>query len=298
MKDANIRKKVLEENAKAHDACAHFHHRSVSYISRKSTRNFIWNMIRRELPGGMPGRSVLEVGCGTGTFVSLAKEDRAENYVGIDLSREMVKEANVKKPAGFDAQFEICSLEDFAKGHRRKFDIILASSFLHHLYDIEEGLSQIRSMLVTGGIFICLHELIDTQRRNWIENFDNVLQIASIDYDYKRPFFAKVKRFRREVRAYGLFSFSNLRKFFNFLILRLPCLWRSTPEQRTTEIRSSQPTDTIDWVDYQLNGNYDLAKVAKNDTVNRKVVPYCFYNFQFLNLLYRRHNHNMFIMRK
>ena len=38
------------------------------------------------------------------------------------------------------------------------FDIVIGNSFLHHMYDVPQMLSEIKRILKKDGIFICLHE--------------------------------------------------------------------------------------------------------------------------------------------
>ncbi|MDR2935128.1 MAG: class I SAM-dependent methyltransferase, partial [Candidatus Adiutrix sp.] len=94
MTTIELKTKVLLENEKAHDAAAFFHTRAVPYQSRVFTRNYIWNIIKEQFRKNnisVKNADVLEIGCGTGTFVKLFLKLDVGRYTGIDISKEMIK---------------------------------------------------------------------------------------------------------------------------------------------------------------------------------------------------------------
>ena len=74
-----------------------------------------------------PGRSVLEVGCGTGTLLSRLSPRRG---VGIDLSRRMVEIAAAKFP---ELSFLVADAENFDLDET--FDYIIIPDVVEHLFD-------------------------------------------------------------------------------------------------------------------------------------------------------------------
>ena len=172
----DIKQKVLEENAKLHDKFAKFHTRAVPYQSRFITKRYIWSLIKEQLRLNNidpKNKKVLEVACGTGTFIDLFKKLKVSSYEGMDLSKEMIKYAKINHP---NTNFYNSSLEDFYKKHKNEYDIIISASFLHHLHDLEDGLKQIKSMLTKNGIYIAIHEEIN-HKWSSIEIFDNDLSL-------------------------------------------------------------------------------------------------------------------------
>jgi SAM-dependent methyltransferase len=71
------------------------------------------------------GKSILEVGCGTGAFTRYLTEPR---YVGLEYNTDAVKRANAD---GLDVRPE--SIEDFAKSHEGEFDVVCSFQVLEHV---------------------------------------------------------------------------------------------------------------------------------------------------------------------
>ena len=269
MNEEQIKFKVLQENEKSHDAAAKNHTRSVPYQYRRNTRNYIYKLILNQLKDSkidIYNCKILEVACGTGTFVKLAEKYNCQ-YHGIDISNNMIQTAkrnsNYKK-----ATFEKISLEDFYKTNQEKYDIIISSSFIHHLYDVEEGLIQIRSMLKDNGIYIALHEEINNRKHTKIEILDKQLSWL---FGYE---------------GHIQFSLSKrIKRFIKYLFPKLKI--------KVDELYFERGTD---YVDYQLNFDFNLTT---NDLLKTygKVIPYCYYTFPEFRFLSNVDNNCMFVMR-
>lgn len=91
-------------------------------------------------------RRVLDVGCGPGT--NARSFDRAEAYVGIDLSEEYVAYASKH----FSGDFRIADVT-VAQPDLGKFDLVLMNSLMHHLDDksARRLLSRIPALIAPGG---------------------------------------------------------------------------------------------------------------------------------------------------
>ena len=315
----NIKDKIIEENAIAHDGCAEFHDRAVPYISRRSVRNNIWKLIEEQLGNNqkqIKGSEVLELGCGTGTFLNLADKRKAASYTGLDVSSEMLKLASKKKTEYVEPEFILNDLESFSQNTPQKYDVILASSFLHHLYDLEEGLNQIKSMLVEGGIFICLHEEINRRSRSRSERLSKVLALLSGNEGYARysfcrrimmilerefsfPAFPKLsarslRQFRRRIFQFKISSNVKIIRLFGITFVS-----KVEQSEGTLEPKIRLKVDTVEdinWVDYQLNGDYDLEQSIASKFGN--VIPYCYYEFEFFKIFNDQPNHHIFVMVK
>jgi len=303
----NIKDKIIEENRIAHDGCAEFHDRAVPYISRRSVRNNIWKLIEEQLGNArktLKGSKVLELGCGTGTFMELADRRKAASYTGLDVSSEMLNLARKKKSDYLNPQYVLNDLDSFSYRAPEKYDVILASSFLHHLYDLESGLAQIKSMLAEGGIFICLHEQIKGLHRTRLERLSRALALLAGNHGYARySLWRRVKillgvnsfrkfrqrifqiRIRGDVKTVRLFG-------INFVSNVNQAAGAFEPKARSTV----DAVGDIDWVDYQLNDEYDLGQSIA--TKFGDVIPYCYFEFEFFKLLSERPNHHMFVMVK
>ncbi|MDR2338105.1 MAG: class I SAM-dependent methyltransferase [Deltaproteobacteria bacterium] len=257
--------KVLETNESVYDGLAERHSKVVCYQSRKGTRDYLWDIIEKihKNPGG---GDLLEVACGSGTFVELAKKWKMASYEGIDISGNMIKVAT--KSHGSDKiKFYKSSLEDWEDGHKGKYDIIISSSFLHHLYDLDEGLEQIKSMLKPGGIYIGVHEVDNTRVTTRLEKFD--LHWAVL-------------------MGHGYTGFwDRLRVFLKFM-----CSGKIFFKEKKSTARLQE-----DMVDFRLNEKFYLPDEPVIKRLHAKVVPYCFYNYPIFARLKPINNFQMVVMK-
>jgi SAM-dependent methyltransferase len=94
-----------------------------------------------------PGMTVLELGCGTGSFTRELARSGA-NVVAIDLSPELLEiaRANCSAP---NVQYQIQNAYSLSYSEAQ-FDSVVGSSVLHHL-EIKEALRDIIRVLKPGG---------------------------------------------------------------------------------------------------------------------------------------------------
>ena len=76
----------------------------------------------------LKGLNILDVGCGTGAWLTSLSQHQAAKCVGADFSDKMLKEAMVKHP---DFSFEKARAEDLSIFKDNEFDIVTASYVLH-----------------------------------------------------------------------------------------------------------------------------------------------------------------------
>ena len=103
-----------------------------------------------------PGRTVLEIGCGTGMFTEQFAATGAR-VVAIDISPDLLAKARARQLPGdrvaFEQRrFESLDLDDpgFQSWAPKGFDAIIGSSVLHHL-DIPAAIETSRRLLAAGG---------------------------------------------------------------------------------------------------------------------------------------------------
>jgi len=83
------------------------------------------------------GKSVLDVGCGTGDlFRYLKKTGKNVKYLGVDQSADMLKRAGKRNPEAHFVQGNIYQMDDIPK-----FDTVISLDLLHHQPDLEPGFS-------------------------------------------------------------------------------------------------------------------------------------------------------------
>ena len=83
------------------------------------------------------GKSVLELGCGTGEFANSIALHGAK-VEGIDFSKSSIKTANnTSEKYKTKAKFTVKNILDF--DGKRKFDVVIALGSLHHTIDARKG---------------------------------------------------------------------------------------------------------------------------------------------------------------
>lgn len=143
--DAKYAKEILEKTRKDYNKiAAHFS------VTRVYPRQIMKYFVEKYARSGM---KILDIGCGNGILFSLLK-DLGVNYLGIDISSELVVEAKKKFPKA-DFQVGDATKINFPQNN---FDLIFAFAFLHHLpsrESREEFIKKIYSILKPGEYFIC-----------------------------------------------------------------------------------------------------------------------------------------------
>ncbi len=111
-----------------------------------------------KLTGFFKGRTignVLDVGTGTGNFLSVLKEVfPGAEITGIDPNSESLNEAAVKFPG---VQFKEMSAEKI-EFPDNSFDVVAISMALHHLSDVNLAISEMKRITKSGG-WIIIYEL-------------------------------------------------------------------------------------------------------------------------------------------
>jgi SAM-dependent methyltransferase len=101
---------------------------------------------RRDLQPILPsGSRVLEVGCATGSLLSVLR-DAGNHVFGVDLSATFA--ARARSSYGIDV--EVCDFLDYGKATER-FDLIIMLGTISNLQDAEQHLEHARRLLKPGG---------------------------------------------------------------------------------------------------------------------------------------------------
>jgi SAM-dependent methyltransferase len=110
-----------------------------------------WPALRALLPA-LPGKRVLDLGCGYGWFCRWAREQSAAEVLGIDVSEKMLARAAADTEDATIA-YRRADLEtlDLPAGG---FDLIYSSLTLHYLADLHRLFAQVHTALAQGGNFV------------------------------------------------------------------------------------------------------------------------------------------------
>jgi 2-polyprenyl-3-methyl-5-hydroxy-6-metoxy-1,4-benzoquinol methylase len=98
-----------------------------------------------DLGGGIPGRRLLDVGCGRGELVEVALE-RGWQARGIDLAAAAIEHCRARALP--------CTRSDFFDGalSEGRFDLIVMSEFIEHVPQGQRFLERARELLAPGGV--------------------------------------------------------------------------------------------------------------------------------------------------
>jgi SAM-dependent methyltransferase len=111
-----------------------------------------------------PDARVLDAGGGSGN-ASLILVERGFDPLLVDVSPEMVAIWEQKARAlGYWPRSEISTLEEFFGADQRRWDLIVFSSVLHHLYEPEALLRQAAASLEPGGFIVTIFDPLKLSR--------------------------------------------------------------------------------------------------------------------------------------
>ena len=101
-----------------------------------------------QLPGR--GRRALDAGCGSGRH-TLALADRFDHVVGVDISQPLIDLARHQRshPRVRYMVGDLLAIPD-----ADRFDLVLSSTTLHHLPDLDAALHHLRRLVASGGTAI------------------------------------------------------------------------------------------------------------------------------------------------
>ena len=95
--------------------------------------------------------NLLDVGCGTAYLIELLSRRHHARHVGLDLSSEMIRQANEKNIDG--AEF-VVGRSDALPFENDTFDIVTCSQSFHHYPDTDRAMREALRVLKPGGIYI------------------------------------------------------------------------------------------------------------------------------------------------
>jgi ubiquinone/menaquinone biosynthesis C-methylase UbiE len=145
----DLYKKVVDANVLIHATLAktyataepHFRKENVQKVENK-----LLELITRN-----KATKLLDLGCGTGFIINIAKKYFKE-IDGVDVSKDMMNQVDKTGDADINLYLSDTGSFDAKKDY---YDMVSGYSFLHHLYDINPTLKTAFSALKAGGILYC-----------------------------------------------------------------------------------------------------------------------------------------------
>lgn len=122
-----------------------------------------WDATRTVLPD-LQCAHVLDLGCGFGWFSRWAADQGAARVVGIDVSTQMIAEAESTTPDS-RISYVIDDLETFV-GTIGSFDLVYSSLTFHYIEDLPRLIDAIRSSMHPGAkvVFTVEHPILSASR--------------------------------------------------------------------------------------------------------------------------------------
>lgn len=121
--------------------------------------NIEWPCIKELLPD-LKGKTVLDLGCGTGIFTFLLEKCNPDKLLGIDLSEEMLQIAKEKaEKSNSDAEFILHDAATCGEVVEEPVDFIFSSTTSHYIKDLGQLFENVSKSLKAGGecIFSIIH---------------------------------------------------------------------------------------------------------------------------------------------
>ena len=141
-------------------------------------------LLNEEVP--IEGKSILDVGCGTGAWGASIMVHKPNRSVGADFSEKMLIEAGKKQP---DMRFEKARAEDLRIFSDNEFDIVTASYVLHgvtqdvrmkmlsEMSRVAKEAVVVHDFLGKTELFVQLLEIMEqSDYKNFKLNFDNEMK--------------------------------------------------------------------------------------------------------------------------
>lgn len=132
-----------QKEIKTQDFVADFYEnvRHSKPYARKFHDHWFFEMIKRVLPRGL----VLDAGCGTGEMMEFLAKKGYKNFIGYDISFNMLSHAKKR------AENLVCADAENLPFADNSFDVIYGRSILHHLQDVPKALREAKRVLKPGG---------------------------------------------------------------------------------------------------------------------------------------------------
>jgi len=110
-------------------------------------------------------KNILELAAGSGNLSNFIDNDN--NYIGIDISKGLLKKAAKKfENVGFkNVKFYVCSAEELPLNNKI-FDLCICNLSLNFFDDLETVVKEIKRVIKDKGIFLCSTPIPERNKKN------------------------------------------------------------------------------------------------------------------------------------
>jgi 2-polyprenyl-3-methyl-5-hydroxy-6-metoxy-1,4-benzoquinol methylase len=191
------------------------YHSNAGNISKETENRFnnIFNFLQ---PHIIKESSILDIGCATGALLSIFKKNGYEDVTGVDPSESCCKIAKEY----YDVN--VIHSDIFKFKTEKKYDLIILSGVLEHIYDLQTLIKQVKEMLSeTGMLFIVVPD---------VRNFYNKLQVPFQQFSTEHLQYFDIISLRKLSSLYEIDSTENLENEFDPVLF---VLFKNTPTNWT-----------------------------------------------------------------
>jgi len=193
------------------------------------------HFIMGALSGSPNGKSLLDIGCGSGTLIGLLKK-RGLSVLGIDTSEEASQVAAHES----EVRVIVGALEQSAFGNSL-FDVVTMFHVIEHVTNPREVLGEVQRILKPGGVLIAQVPNIDSWQFRWFGAKWYGLDVPRHVIDYSQRSIVKLLEDTgfsvRRIRQFNLRD--NAPALVSSLVLRLDPLSRRIRLHHRNETESS-----------------------------------------------------------
>lgn len=124
-----------------------------NFRTEVGVRDAVYDLHRSWL-GDLSDKSVLDLGCGRGNFLSIELAQRSKSYLAIDLSHEAIASVQNKLDQYHIPHARAEALDFLSPDFTEKFDVIYAYGVMHHFRYFDAFLGKVVDHLNPGGYVI------------------------------------------------------------------------------------------------------------------------------------------------
>ncbi len=139
-----------------------------------STRHYVWPEMKEFAEYIKGGQKILDLGCGNGRLLD-SLDGKKFDYLGVDQSEELIKEAKQKHP---NHKFRVMKVENL-KLNDTQYDAAFMIASLHHLPDQKlrkKALTEANRVMSDGGmLFITVWNLRQPKYQHYIRGSEALI---------------------------------------------------------------------------------------------------------------------------